>query len=136
MVEAGQTTVSAGGIWTIVIVMVLLLAFWLAAITLADRSQVRASGRARRAGTGMGAGGLGAAQARESGPGPLAAEIPRQAARAPAGAPGGGADRGAGVPPGEAPTRVDLPAQRPGDADRAARSYAGPDDDRDEAPRH
>jgi len=131
MVEAGQTTVSAGGIWTIVIVMVLLLAFWLAAITLADRSQVRASGRARRAGTGMGAGGLGAAQARESGPGPLAAEIPRQAARAP-----GGTDRGAGVPPGEAPTRVDLPAQRPGDADRAARSYAGPDDDRDEAPRH
>jgi hypothetical protein len=45
MVEATvNTTVSTAGIWAIVIVASLALAFWLIMIFLADRSQVRASG--------------------------------------------------------------------------------------------
>jgi hypothetical protein len=105
MVEAGQTTVAPVGIWAIVIVAVLLLGFWLTAVMLADRSQVRASGRARSAG----------ASWRVTG--------------------------GEAVPPGETPTRADIPVQpgperpgmprqRTGDADRAARSHARPDDER------
>lgn len=50
MVEASQTSVSPAGIWVIVVVMTLLVAFWLTAVVLADRSQARASGRARLAG--------------------------------------------------------------------------------------
>jgi hypothetical protein len=108
MVEAVQTTVSAAGIWAIVIVAVILLAFWLVAITLADRSQVRASGRAWMAGE------IGSAS-----------NDPRAASDE-------------SVPPGEMPTRADIPAQpaapgrpavpspRTGDADRAARSHAAP----------
>jgi hypothetical protein len=111
MIEAGQTTVAPAGIWAIVIVAVLLLGFWLTAVMLADRSQVRASERARMAG----------------------------AAREPIG-PRGGHARGEEIPQGEVPTRADIPAQpgqptaaglpamprqRTGDADRAARSDAG-----------
>jgi hypothetical protein len=45
MVEATvNTTVSTAGIWAIVVVASLALAFWLIMIFLADRSQVRASG--------------------------------------------------------------------------------------------
>jgi hypothetical protein len=44
MVEAAKTTATTGEIWVIVIVAVVALAFWLTAIALADRSQVRASG--------------------------------------------------------------------------------------------
>ena len=105
MVEAVQTTVSPLGIWAIVIVAVVLLAFWLVAITLADRSQVRASGRARTAGEvgpasdGPWAGGSAA--------GEQATQIPDEAEHEPTG-------------------RQAVPAQRTGDTDRAARSYAAP----------
>ena len=57
MIEAANTSASTAGIWAIVIVAVLALAFWLTAIILADRSQVRASGRARPALSGAWTGG-------------------------------------------------------------------------------
>jgi hypothetical protein len=110
MIEAARTTATTGATWAIVIVAVSVLAFWLTAMFLADRSQVRASGRARPATwpsyQGAWTGGSVA--------GAEAPEIPEQAAHEPI------------VPEGEAPTRADIPVQRSGDADRAERSYAGP----------
>jgi hypothetical protein len=125
MVEAGQTTVAPAGIWAIAVVAVLLLGFWLTAVMLADRSQARASGRARMAGEALPA--SEDAWASGSVPGQRSAEIPQ----------------------GEVPTRADMPAQpaagqptaaglptmprqRTGDADRAARSDAGRDTADDE----
>ena len=101
MVEAVQTNVSPAGIWAIVIVAVILLAFWLTAITLADRSQVRASGRARMAGD------MGPAwdESIPHGEMPPPADLPAQPTAA---------------------GRHSVPPQRTGDADRAARSYAAP----------
>ena len=127
MVEAARTTATPAATWAIVIVAVVALVFWLTAIYLADRSQVRASGRAQAAAwppyTGP--------WARGSMPGEQAARVPEQAAREPAEAP---------APQGEAPTRADvpaqpaagtgphaMPAQRTGAADRAERSYASQD---------
>jgi hypothetical protein len=125
MVEAtAQTTGTTAGIWAIVIVAVLALAFWLTAIVLADRSQVRASGpqvpgEPRRTGGGGWAGGSLA--------GANAPEIPGEAEHEPV----------------ETPTRADataspasgqhtMPRQRTADGDRAERSYAGPDAPEDE----
>jgi hypothetical protein len=145
MVEASQTTTSPAGIWAIIVVAVVLLVFWLSAILLADRSQVRASGRARLAGdwpasSGTWVGG--------SVPGERATQVPEEVAHEPIGTRATGtqgrpaADES--IPPGETPTRADIPAQptaaeghemprqRTGDADRAARSRAGqgtPDDE-------
>jgi hypothetical protein len=140
MVEAARTTASTGATWAIVIVAVSVLAFWLAAIYLADRSQVRASGRARAATWPAYAG----PWARGGMAGEQAAQIPEQAVREPGEARGGHA---ADEPAQEAepPTRADIPAQsargsaqpgpaagrpamptqRTGDADRAERSRAG-----------
>ena len=118
MVEAVRTTASPAGIWVIVVVAMGLLAFWLTAIMLADRSQARTSGRSDPA---LYHGGV-----RAGADGRLA--------------------RGEPVPQEDTPTRVDLPAQRAGrdpvpaqpagkhtmpaqrsgDDDRAERSYAGP----------
>src|SRR6266702_5171036 len=110
MVEAVQTTVSPAGIWAIVIVAVVLLAFWLTAITLADRSQARDSGHALPPGeTGPAPDG---AWAGGSVPGGRASEIPGEAVYEPIGTGG----RHAG----------EMPAQRAGDHDRAAGSYARP----------
>ena len=144
MFEAARTTASTGETWAIVIVAVSVLAFWLAAIYLADRSQVRASGRAQAATWPAYAG----PWARGGMAGEQAAQIPEQAVREPGEARGGQAtDEPAQE--GEAPTRVDIPAQsapgaargsarqgapagqppmptqRTGDADRAERSRAG-----------
>jgi hypothetical protein len=137
MVEAARTTASTGATWAIVIVAVSVLAFWLIAVYLADRSQVRASGRARAATyTGAWAGGSVA--------GAQAAEIPEEAVHEPIVTPGRHV-RDEPNPQGEAPTRADVPAQpgeapaqpaaepgrhamptqRTGDADRAERSRAG-----------
>ncbi|MCW2891015.1 MAG: hypothetical protein QOG28_1284 [Trebonia sp.] len=137
MVEAARTTASTGATWAIVIVAVSVLAFWLIAVYLADRSQVRASGRARAATyTGAWAGGSVA--------GEQAAEIPEEAVHEPIVTPGRHV-RDKPNPQGEAPTRADVPAQpgeapaqpaaetgrhamptqRTGDADRAERSRAG-----------
>jgi hypothetical protein len=142
MVEAARTTASTGATWAIVIVAVSVLAFWLIAVYLADRSQVRASGRARAATyTGAWAGGSVA--------GAQAAEIPEEAVHEPIVTPGRHVrdepvPQGP-VPQGETPTRADIPAQpgeapaqpaaepgrhamptqRTGDADRAERSRAG-----------
>jgi hypothetical protein len=120
MVEAtAQTTTSTFSIWVIVVVATVALAFWLTAIMLADRSQVRASGPKPDG-----------AWAYRSVPGDEAEEGPDTAAREPVAVPGQVA-RDEPVPGEEAPTRADLPAQpalpaqRPGDADRAARRYAG-----------
>ena len=133
MVEAARTTASTGAIWAIVIVAVVALAFWLVAIYLADRSQVRASGRARAATWPVYAG----PWARGSMPDEQAGEIPEQAAPEPAEARGRHV-RDEPATEGETPTRVDvpaqpaagsgrhaMPAQRTGDADRAERSRAG-----------
>jgi hypothetical protein len=140
MVEAARTTASTGATWAIVIVAVSVLAFWLAAIYLADRSQVRASGRARAATWPAYAG----PWARGGMADEQAAQIPEQAVREPGEARGSHA---ADEPAQEAepPTRADIPAQsapgsaqprpaagrpamptqRTGDTDRAERSRAG-----------
>ena len=116
-----QTTASTGAIWVIIIVATVALAFWLIAINLADRSQVRASGPAPApAGTPAGA----------SVSGEQAEKIPNAAAREPLGVPAQGRpvpDESA--PEGDTPARAGLPAQRTGDADRAARSQATRDDE-------
>ena len=148
MVEASQTSVSPAGIWAIVIVMTLVLAFWLTAIALADRSQARASGRARLAGDTVPT--LGDAWAGGSVAGARAPEIPEEAVHEPivaAGdAPGAEAQgRHAGdeeaattradIPGQRTPgrhARPEMPRQRSGEDDRAERSYAGqatPDDE-------
>src|ERR1700733_13977857 len=140
MVEAARTTASTGAIWAIVIVAVSVLAFWLVAIYLADRSQVRASGRARPETWPAYAG----PWARGGMAGDQAAQVPEQGSREPPGARGRHA-RGehaaedetpplADIPaqpaagsaqPGAAPGRHAMPTQRTGDADRAERSRAG-----------
>jgi len=151
MVEAAQTSLSPAGIWGIVIAMTLLLAFWLTAIALADRSQARASGRSRLAsGTALGGAWAGGSVA-----GARAPEIPNEAVHEPiethGDAPGtearGRRARDDEAAPREAtPTRAnvpaqptagrharpDMPRQRSGEGDRAERSYAGqatPDDE-------
>lgn len=160
MVEAVRTTASPAAIWTIVVVAVVVLVFWLTAVLLADRYQVRTSGRWRMSGEAELAAGetqaaAGNAWADES----LAGEDAGAAAREPIGARAGAASDY--VTEGEIPTRVDLPtqsagpdamptqpvqvppqapptrqhtmpAQRSGDADRAERSYAGPPPDEEE----
>jgi hypothetical protein len=153
MVEASQTTGTTAGIWAIVIVMTLLLAFWLTAIVLADRSQARASGRSRLAsGTGPA---LGGAWAGGSVAGARAPEIPNEAVHEPIETHGDAAGTEArgrrarddeAAPREATPTRAnvpaqptagrharpDMPRQRSGEGDRAERSYAGqatPDDE-------
>ena len=133
MFEAARTTASTGATWAIVIVSVSVLAFWLVAIYLADRSQVRASGRARPETWPAYAG----PWARGDMAADQAARIPEQASRDPAGARGRHArDESAAedetptladIPaqPGAAPGRHAMPTQRTGDADRAERSRAG-----------
>jgi hypothetical protein len=150
MVEAARTTGSPAAIWAIVVVAVVLLAFWLAAVMLADRSQVRTSGRARMLGAvGPVSGGAvsGGTWTGGSVAGQRAEEIPGEPVHEPIGAPGGRPADGA-APPGETPTRADipaqagqpadgrrpLPAQRTGDADRAARSHARPGTQEDDEP--
>jgi hypothetical protein len=130
MVEAVQTTTSTFGIWAIIIVAIVVLAFWLAAITLADRSQVRASGP-RPTDDEPGGAWVGGSVSGEQAP-----EIPGEPVHEPIGVHSWHV-RDESVPQGEMPTRDDLPAQpaagrgplppqRTGDADRAARRYAGP----------
>jgi hypothetical protein len=140
MVEAARTMASTGAIWAIVIVAVVALAFWLVAIYLADRSQVRASGRARAATWPVYQG----AWAGGSVAGAQDVEIPGQPVHEPIVTPGGHAADEHDAQ-GETPTRADIPAQpgaaaaqpaagsgrhamptqRTGDADRAERSRTG-----------
>ena len=133
MVEAARTTASTGAIWAIVIVAVVALAFWLVAIYLADRSQVRASGRARAATWPVYPGPWASGSMADE----QAGEIPEQPAPEPAEARGRHV-RDEPAIEGETPTRVDIPAQpaagsgrhamptqRTGDADRAERSRTG-----------
>jgi hypothetical protein len=114
-------------------VAVVALAFWLVAIYLADRSQVRASGRARAATWPVYVG----QWAQGSMADEQAGEIPEQAAPEPTEARGRHV-RDEPATEGETPTRVDIPAQpaagsgrhampaqRTGDSDRAERSRAG-----------
>jgi hypothetical protein len=115
MVEASNTTVGPADIWAIVIVMVLLLAFWLSAIALADRSQVRASGRAR---LGQGRTGLVGAWTGGSVPGVQDPEIADEPFHEPI--------ENRDQPDRPAAGQHEVPRQRSGDADRAARSHAGP----------
>ncbi len=113
MVEAGQTTATTGQIWAIVIVAVLSLAFWLTAIMLADRSQVRASGPQVPGESGpSGSGSWVAGRV----PGVQPPEIPGEPKHEPV----------------ETPAQHTFPRQRTGDADRPERSYAGPGPQDDE----
>jgi len=133
MVEAARTTATPAATWAIVIVAVVALVFWLTAIYLADRSQVRASGRARAATWPVYAG----PWARGSMADEQAGEIPEQPAPEPAEARGRHV-RDEPATEAETPTRVNIPAQpaagsgrhampaqRTGDADRAERSRTG-----------
>lgn len=117
MVEAARTTASTGAIWAIVIVPTVLLAFWLAAIMIADRVQVLSSGRygledepeavpggALAAGDALAAGTL---------PGERSAGMPGIVTREPAEAQGRHA-RQEPTLEGDAPTRADIPAQSRG----------------------
>ena len=120
MFEAARTTASTGATWAIVIVAVSVLAFWLVAIYLADRSQVRASGRARPetwpAYDGPWArGGMAADEA---------ARIPEQASRDPAGARGRHA-RDESAAEDETPPLADIPAQ-PGAGSEQPGAAPGP----------
>ena len=162
MFEAARTTASPAAIWTIVVVAVVVLAFWLTAVMLADRYQVRTSGRWRTTREAELASGevepaSGGGWAGGSLPGADAPEIPGEAVHEPISA-GSRHARDGSVPEGDIPTRVDLPAQsrgpdrmpaesdraqptrrptmpaqRSGDADRAKRSYAGSPPDEDES---
>jgi hypothetical protein len=148
MFEAARTTASPAAIWTIVIVAVVVLAAWLTAIFLADRSQVRASGQSRP-GT-MAKPALGSTWAREglageteaasgeaefvssgrwaggSLPGADAPEVPGEAVHEPIGVKGQYTGDEA-VPEGDIPTRVDLPVQSRGpDAMPAESAQARP----------
>ena len=143
MNEAVQTTASTAETWAIVVVVLIVVIFMVSAPLVADLMQHRENDRARRD----------AALGRPLVPAPRGqypGELPRQRAEdeavAAAGAhataagrhrrPGAGAGPEAGAEP---PTRPDLPAQSPaagrhamptqrtGEADRAGRSYAGPD---------
>jgi hypothetical protein len=147
MIEAAShTTGTTAGIWVIVVVMTLLLAFWLSAIVLADRSQARASGRARLPGGALpGPSGtwVGGSVAGERAP-----EIAHEAAHEPIRT-GAAETEAAGddeaFRQAEMPTRADIPAQasgpregagagratemprqRGGEGDRAARSDTRP----------
>jgi hypothetical protein len=118
MVEAVRTTASPAAIWMIVIVAVVALAAWLTAVVLADRYQVRTSGRWRMTGEAELASGetqvaAGNAWAAEGLAGEGTQEIPGDAAHEPVGARGRTASDGS-VPEGEIPTRVDIPAQSAG----------------------
>jgi hypothetical protein len=118
MVEAVRTTASPAAIWAIVIVALVVLAAWLTAVMLADRYQVRTSGRWRITGEAEPASGeiqaaSGDAWAGESLAGEDAREMPGAAAREPVGA-GGRPARDGSVSEGEIPTRVDIPAQSAG----------------------
>ena len=106
MVLAARTSASPAGIWAIVIVAVVVLAFWLVSIYLADRSQVRASGRSRAAVWPAYAGGDARVEPVPQPEAPTRADIPAQ--------PAAGAARPA------------MPAQRTGDADRPEHSHTGP----------
>jgi hypothetical protein len=117
MVEAVRTTASPGAIWAIVIVAVVVLAVWLVGMFVADNMQARASGRARAATWPSYLG----PSVRESGAGEQAAEIPEQAARAPAETP---ARSDMPAQPAEAGGRQ-VPTQRTGDTDRPEPTYTG-----------
>lgn len=130
MFEAARTTASPAATWAIVIVSVVVLAAWLSAVMLADRYQARRSGRWRM--TGEAGAASGEAEAASSGrwaggslPGADASEIPGEAVHEPIEAQG----RQAGdepVPEGDIPTRVDLPAQRSGEAGVPSAATSGP----------
>jgi hypothetical protein len=138
MVEAAdRTTGTPAEIWAIVIVAVVALVFWLTAIVLADRSQVRASGprvpgESRLAGRGGWAGGSVA--------GGSAPEIPGTAEHEPVETPGESAPQPEGwstradVPAGAPAGQHATPRQRAADDDRAERSYAGQSTPDDEQP--
>jgi uncharacterized protein (DUF58 family) len=143
MVEAVQTTASPAAIWVMCVVMSILAGFMVSGVLIADAQQARASRRARMARE------LGSAfDGEQLGPGLVDAQAEARGRHA----------RDEPVPQGDVPTRADLPAQptpqqptpqqstqrqptpgrhampaqRTGDADRAARHNAGPgtpDDD-------
>jgi hypothetical protein len=118
MVEAVRTTASPAAIWMIVIVAVVVLAAWLTAVMLADRYQVRTSGRWRMTreaelASGETQAAADHAWATEGLAGEDTQEIPGAAAREPVGARGRTARDGS-VPEAEIPTRVDIPAQSAG----------------------
>lgn len=133
MLEAARTTASPAAIWTICVVAVGCLAFWLAAIWVADRNPIWRHWRAPEmpgpvlGGIHVAEGGRSVAPNREA-PAVFTEPVPevpaqRAAAPEPAAAPGAGETAAAGPP---------LPAQRSGDADRpehtvTGTSAAGPD---------
>ncbi len=103
MVVAAAQALSSAVTWVMCIVMAILTGFLVSAPVVANSYQARMHRRYRRAqGIGPAPGGTLAAA---SVPGARAGEE--------------------AIPQGEVPTRADLPAQRTGDADRAARSLAG-----------
>jgi hypothetical protein len=114
MVLAVRTTISTFDIWVLMVVMVALLAFWLTAIFLADRSQVLTSGQSWRKAEREGV--TGNAWTAGSLPGEQPAEIPGEAVHEPIGVQGRHARPAAEEPGPEAdsPTRPDLPARSTG----------------------
>ena len=124
MIDAARTTASPAAIWAIVIVAIVVLATWLTAIMLADRYQVKTSGRWRMTGETEAASGEADAAthggwAGGSLPGANAPEIPGEAFHEPIGVRGRYVGHGS-VPEGDIPTRVDLPAQSRGPDARPA----------------
>jgi hypothetical protein len=157
VIEAANTTTSTGQIWVIVVVAVVLLAVWLVGISVADNIQIRESHRWRQQRDAEAA--LGAASAVgtveegtvkggtvepgtvetgtvEPGRGSATAAVPAQARSSYPTLPtldGAGDFRRDAAEAGwrtEAAAQAGLPSQRSAGADRAERSYAGPDADR------
>lgn len=108
MVEAARTSASTFEVWVIVVVAVGLVAFWLSAIFLADRSQVRTSGQAWRTAEREASDSEWTGRTLRSA---LTAQVGGQTMR-------GRRSRLAGeelAPEGDIPARADLPAQPTGE---------------------
>jgi len=111
MVLAEQTTASTGAIWTIVIVMVACLVFWLGAVVMADRHpyvrhpQIPEMPGPVLGGTHLAEGGRSVSPDRDAPAVFTAAEVTELA---------------------EAPAMPAMPTQQTGEGDRAKPSVAGP----------
>jgi len=138
MVLAAQTTASPAAIWTIVVVMVACLVFWLGAVVMADRHpyvrhpQIPEMPGPVLGGTHLAEGGRSVSPDRDAPAVFTDAEVteltsPVVAGQERPGRPPASAQEARSQPPAaEAPAMPTMPAQQTGEGDRAKPSVAGP----------